>query len=209
LRRARGEPREESLLHPTRSDRFEALFRDHAGRVYAYARRRTAPDEAEDIVAETFLVAWRRLDDVPTESLPWLLGVAHKVLANRWRATGRRLEFQRTLARTSSSRPDPADEVQTKLDVLAAIDRLPMAEREALTLSAWEGLTAAEASTVLGCTRATFAVRLHRARRRLMKELAAGEHFRAGGTADRTPSEIAGAADRIHEQRRSKEAEAR
>jgi RNA polymerase sigma-70 factor, ECF subfamily len=174
-------------------------------------RRRTVPDEAEDVVAETFLVAWRRVDDVPVEPLPWLLGVARKILANRRRATGRRLEFQDTLARTSSSGPDPADEVQTKLDVLAAIGRLPVAEREALTLSAWDGLTAAEASTVLGCTRATFAVRLHRARRRLMKELARAEHSLNGSAAHGGQSGIAvaGRGDRVNEQRSGKEAEVR
>jgi RNA polymerase sigma-70 factor (ECF subfamily) len=183
---SRGEPREEHALDPAR-ERFDVLFRANAGRVYAYARRRSSHDEAQEVVAETFLVAWRRLDDVPREPLPWLLGVARKVLANRRRAAGRRFDLRVTLAPMSSPGPDPSDEVQTKLDVLAAIDRLPTAEREALTLSAWDGLSAAEGAAVIGCTRATFTVRLHRARRRLMKELAGSEHFSGGSTTSDGP----------------------
>jgi RNA polymerase sigma-70 factor (ECF subfamily) len=148
-------------------------------------------------VAETFLVAWRRLDGVPDEPLPWLLGVARKVLANRWRAAGRRLNLQITLVPTSTTGSEPGEEVPTRLDVLGAIDRLPPADREALTLSAWDGLSAAEASDVLGCTRATFAVRLHRARRRLMKELAGSEHSSSGSH------------ERNDDERSNEEAEAR
>ena len=68
-----------------RARRLEALFDAHSGRVFAYAARRSSPQDADDVVGETFLVAWRRLDAVPPDALPWLLGVARKVLSNRRR----------------------------------------------------------------------------------------------------------------------------
>ncbi len=68
---------------------FEQLYRQHAGAVLAYARRRTTQEAADDAVAEVFLIAWRRVDDVPAEPLPWLLGVARRVLANQRRGERR------------------------------------------------------------------------------------------------------------------------
>jgi RNA polymerase sigma-70 factor (ECF subfamily) len=70
--------------------RFERLFRTHHAAVLAYVRRRASTERVDDAVAETFLVAWRRLDRVPDEPLPWLLGVARKVLATGARAERRR-----------------------------------------------------------------------------------------------------------------------
>jgi RNA polymerase sigma-70 factor, ECF subfamily len=69
--------------------RFEALFRENADTVLAYATRRSDPDTAQEIVADTFAVAWRRLDVVPDPALPWLLGVARNVLANERRSRRR------------------------------------------------------------------------------------------------------------------------
>src|SRR5918911_48988 len=88
-------------------ERFARLYEEHSGRVLAYALRRAAPDVAADVVAETFLVAWRRFDDVPAEPLPWLLGVARRVLANR-RRSERRLE--RVRERAAGERPPDAPE---------------------------------------------------------------------------------------------------
>ena len=70
--------------------RFEQLYGDYADRVHAYALRRTSPAAADDVVAEVFLVVWRRLHKVPDEPLPWLLGVARRVLANQRRGDARR-----------------------------------------------------------------------------------------------------------------------
>ena len=72
-----------------RQARFEGLFRSEADLVRAYALRRADPTVADDVVAETFLVAWRRLDDVPEAPRSWLLGVARRVLANRRRGDDR------------------------------------------------------------------------------------------------------------------------
>ena len=76
-----------------REERFRELFNSSYHHVLGYALRRAASrDDAADVVAETFLVAWRRLDDLPSEALtrPWLYGVARRVLANQRRSTGRR-----------------------------------------------------------------------------------------------------------------------
>jgi RNA polymerase sigma-70 factor (ECF subfamily) len=154
--------------------------------VFGYAARRSSPQEAQDVVAETFLVAWRRIDDVPDDPLPWLFGVARRVLANARRGSDRRssLGARLRLEARPSAQDDPADEVASKAAVLAALQRLSPIEHEALTLVAWEGLDIARAARAAGCTKATFSVRLHRARRRLMKELAAAGHQESGeGTA--------------------------
>jgi RNA polymerase sigma factor (sigma-70 family) len=161
-----------------RQSRFEFLYHRHAGQVYAYARRRCGGDDAPEIVAETFLVAWRRLGDVPADALPWLLGVARNVIANHRRSAGRRAALQ---SRLEASRPhaheDPIPGIDARIDVWRALDRLPPAQREALLLVGWERLDVPRSAAAAGCSRATFSVRLHRARRRLMKELRSAGQF--------------------------------
>src|SRR5690348_5664901 len=78
--------------HADRSGIFRSLYQAHYQAIAAYARRRVAPSEAEDVVADTFLVAWRRFDDAPSgdQTLPWLYGVARKVISQRLRTTRRR-----------------------------------------------------------------------------------------------------------------------
>ena len=151
--------------------RFQALFEAHRVAIFAYARRRVDADAAADVVADTFLVAWRRLDAVPDDALPWLYGVARKVVANQLRAARRadalvdRLVGDHAAAAehvAHACAPDPR-----VLALHAALARLGERDREALRLVAWEGLDAERAARAAGCTRATFAVRLHRARRRL------------------------------------------
>ncbi len=170
-----------TALKPEAQTTFRDLYELHAGSVYGYAARRSGPQEAQDVVAETFLVAWRRLGDIPEDALPWLLGVARRVLANTRRGAERRssLVSRMRLETRSSLQSDPAEEVAAKSAVLAALRRLSPAEHEALTLVAWEGLDIARAARVAGCTKAAFSVRLHRARRRLTKELALAGHREA------------------------------
>ena len=136
----------------------------------SYALRRADPADADDVVAETFLVAWRRFDDMPSDPRPWLLSVARHVLANRRRSVQRLTSLSDRLeqgAGRSASPDDGTAATDLRLAVLAALDRLPDKEQEAMRLLAWDRLSAADAATVLGCTRATLAVRVHRARRRL------------------------------------------
>ena len=156
------------------SDRaaFESMFRNHVGAVHAYALRRSDAATADEVVADTFLVCWRRLDRVPDDALPWLYAVARRCLANRLRA-GRR-EQARTAPAPAPARDQTADTYEQRTrarEVLAALAGLPDKEREALQLCAWEGLAPADAARVVGCTAAAFRVRLHRGRRRLAETL--------------------------------------
>jgi RNA polymerase sigma-70 factor (ECF subfamily) len=120
---------------------------------------------AEDVTAETFLVAWRRLDRLPDEALPWLYAVARKTLANRRR---RDLRERRPLPG-----PLPSFDAELPSDpVLArAFASLGERDRELLALVAWEGLTLAEAARVIDCSIVSCRVRLHRARQRLARRL--------------------------------------
>ena len=155
-----------------RRRRLEELFAAHGSTVYAYARRRTSAADADEVVADTFLVAWRRLDAVPAnDALPWLLAVARRTLANRLRGDARRSALQLRLAAAQS--PDTTGDDDRHIDdrVRAALAALPAREREALTLLAWDDLSPDEIATVLGCTRAAVYLRLSRARRRLQRAL--------------------------------------
>src|SRR5437764_1646715 len=87
-----------TYLNIDREAKLTGIFQAYAGRVYGYARRRAPAEDAQEVVAETFLVTWRRLDDVPAEPLPWLLNVARKVLANRRRASRRLNAFTGRMA---------------------------------------------------------------------------------------------------------------
>jgi RNA polymerase sigma-70 factor (ECF subfamily) len=152
---------------------FERLFDTHYWAVRGYVLRRAPRSAVEDAVADTFLVAWRRLDSLGEDPLPWLLGVARRVLANQQRAERRRGALT---ARLGSLLPAPApdwDPPAAMSDELAvAMVRLSPQEREALLLVAWEGLEPARAARAAGCTPAAFRGRLHRARRHVTASLA-------------------------------------
>jgi RNA polymerase sigma factor (sigma-70 family) len=150
-----------------RRARFEQIFDANYRAVSAYALRRASRAEAEDAVAETFLVAWRRLDEVPVNAKPWLLGVARRVLANQRRAARRRQALNERLAHE----PQSPVEAHRAAPVLEALARLGDSDRELLLLIAWDGLSTKEAARALGCTQVALRVRLHRARRRLRAEL--------------------------------------
>lgn len=157
--------------------RFTELYRQFYSRVLAYALRRIDPDQARDVVDETFLIAWRRLADVPSPALPWLLVTARNVLADQRRSGERNAAIARELqlchGELSRTGMEGAAEdiVVERLAVLTALDELPDHDREALILTVWDGLSSREAARHLGCSTATFAVRLHRARRRLATAL--------------------------------------
>lgn len=148
----------------------------------AYARRRAPAAVADDVAAETFAVAWRRAGDVPEEPLPWLLGVARRVLATQRRADARRTRLHRLLLETAPPPPPPHDGGR----VAEALSRLSERDREAILLIAWEGLAPRQAAAVLGVTPTAFWVRLHRARRRVRAALeptdSAGTHLMKGET---------------------------
>jgi len=149
--------------------RFERIYRDTYGRVLAYALRRTNPELAKDAVAETFLVAWRRLDRLPPEPLPWLLAAARRVLANQRRARMRLESLRARLAAASVAAVTQWEfSDQPIADALTALSPL---DQEALLLVAWDGLTSREAAAVMGVSAGAFRIRLHRARRRIQARL--------------------------------------
>lgn len=139
----------------------------------AYARRRTTREAADDVVAEVFLVAWRRADEVPERPLPWLLGVARRVLANQRRGEhrGDALRDRIRGEQLAGVRSPPGDDVPSP--AVRALWSLGASDQELLMLIAWDGLSRAEAAEALGISVGTLAVRLHRARRRLTKARAA------------------------------------
>ncbi len=152
--------------------RFRSFFQEHYEAVLAYALRRIGSEAAEDLVAETFLIAWRRYDSIPEDPLPWLYTVARNLILNHRRGTVRRDVFLAALKDESSGeRSDPGEELATRSEILAAFKGLSPRDRETLALVAWEGLSAQRAAKVLGCSVGAFWVRLHRARRRLSREL--------------------------------------
>ncbi len=161
-------PRDEAL--------FRRLYTDNFGAVLAFAVRRTeGPDDASDVVADTFLVAWRRLDDVPPgdEARPWLYGVARRVLANQRRSLRRRerlgARLRATLAEANTPDPGhPADDVDR---VRAAMNALSAGDRELLQLVGWEDLRPHEVAVVLDLPATTVRTRLTRARARLRAAL--------------------------------------
>ena len=147
-------------------DRFSALFERTHVALLGYAVRRVAdPADAADVVAETFLVAWRRLDDVPLgdDARPWLFGVARRVLANHYRGERRRVALADRL-RDSLHEALPPPQVHEASPVEVALERLPDDDRELLRLLAWEELAREEIAVAMGLSRGAVRVRLHRAR---------------------------------------------
>jgi RNA polymerase sigma-70 factor (ECF subfamily) len=148
--------------------RFERLFREHYAAVLAYARRRVALEAVDDVVEETFLVVWRRLDEVPEAPLPWLYSVARNVIGTQTRGVARRRALSARLTDAVAVAPVRLPEAEHFGGVLgAALRQLSPEDREALILVAWEELAPREAARALGEPAVTFRVRLHRARRRL------------------------------------------
>jgi RNA polymerase sigma-70 factor (ECF subfamily) len=155
--------------------RFERLYAEHGRAVLAYAVRRVAhPQDAADVVAETFLVAWRRLDKVPSAegARLWLYGVARRVLANERRSERRR---QRLAERLRCELPTALESVPVSTSGTGAVESalagLGPEDQEILRLCGWEELTPAEIAMVLGISRIAARSRLHRARRRLREAL--------------------------------------
>lgn len=167
-----------------RRRRFEALYQACHAPVLGYVLRRTqSPHDAADVIAETFLTAWRRLDEIPTDPQArlWLYGVARRMLANHHRGERRRSaladRLRADLAATWPARPgaqwqDTREDSGELAGVTAAFGRLPEPQRELLALNAWEDLDYGQIAVVLGCSRNAVRIRLHRARRQFAAELA-------------------------------------
>jgi RNA polymerase sigma factor (sigma-70 family) len=150
-----------------RRRRFEALFEAYSADVVAYCGwRASSASDAQDAVAEVFLTAWRRLDDVPQRDAArvWLYATARRVLANQRRSTLRRAALVERVALAAPPTEQPNDPEDSL--VREALRRLRPLDREILLLSEWEGLSPAQIASVLRCPKVTARGRLHRARRR-------------------------------------------
>ncbi len=166
-------------------------YEHYAADVGAYALRRTGAADAADVVADTFLVAWRRRDELPPEphTLPWLYGVARRVLANQYRSRDRRgrlhdrLRSEFTEFETKSDRVEQGERIQ---EITDALGRLSERDAELLRLAAWEGLGPTDIATVMGLDPRAARQRLHRARARFRRELGADDSQRRGQPAPRT-----------------------
>lgn len=168
-----GQIEMEALGHELAQVRFAKLYREEGRAILEYALRRVADrEDAADVVAETFLVAWRRIGEVPLGdgARLWLYGVARLTLANLHRSERRRTRLGRRLAETLrtelSAQAPPSDGVA---EILRAIGELGEEDRELLLLVSWEGLAPSEAGRVLGLTAPATRSRLHRARRKLRR----------------------------------------
>jgi RNA polymerase sigma factor (sigma-70 family) len=181
----RGQIEKKGVLgHELAQIRFGQLYRDQGRAVLAYALRRVeGPEDAAEVVAETFLIAWRRLDEVPIGAAAtlWLFGVARRVIANLHRAERRRTRLAERLAQSLrtelATQPAPVGEAA---EALRAMEGLGDEDRELLLLVSWEELSPGEAAKVLGISSRAARSRLHRARRRLRTLLeqreSAGSH---------------------------------
>jgi len=155
--------------------RFEQLFADHMDAVLAYALARADPESAKDAAADTFLVAWRRIHEVPDPARAWLLGVTRRTLAGQHRSRRRQKQLVERIVTFGDARSNQSvtfPDFAERLIVARALARLRARDRELLCLSAWDGLSNAEAAEVLECSPNTLGVRLHRARARFDAALA-------------------------------------
>jgi RNA polymerase sigma factor (sigma-70 family) len=161
-----------------RQGRFAIIYEATYSRVAAFARRRASEADADDVIAETFLVAWRRLDDVPLGegTLPWLYGVTRRVLSQRMRSTRRRDRLLARLGRVGSRDVEEISEAETLDDrevVRMALSRLRPDDQELLRLAEWEDLPAQQLAQIFKCSTNAIAIRLHRAHKRFAEALKA------------------------------------
>lgn len=154
-------------------DRFVEIYGSYYKHVHAYCRRRTGPDRADDAAAETFLVVWRKIDQVPagSEILPWLYQTAYGVVRNVWRGASRRKRLDRKLGALGVEPVVPPEDFMVlrheAQQILAALSGLKPADQEVLRLSIWEDLSNPELAATLDVSEEAARQRLSRARRKL------------------------------------------
>ena len=165
-----------------RLERFDALVREAHAPLRRYLLRRTDAAAVDDVLAETLLVMWRRIDDMPAEAaLAWSYGAARRCLANSRRSAVRRRSLLRRLAAQPSTWTEPAWTApdthgdDAELALAAAMVTLPDTDREVLRLWAWEQLEPREMALVLEISANAASIRLHRATKKLRGLMGAGQ----------------------------------
>lgn len=173
-----------------RARRFATLYDDAFVDVLRFVSRRSPPDTAEDVVHEAFLVAWRRFDDLPAShdaARAWLFGVARNCLLSDRRSRARYEQLGVAIADERATHTDEQlGDTELRLDLARAWRTLTPSHQEVLSLSTWEALSAAHASTVLGISAAAYRIRLHRARAALRRSL---EHSTSSSPSSRIHAE--------------------
>lgn len=174
--------------------RFERIYDEHYDAVLRYCLRRTTREDALDAAADTFVVAWRRREDLPADRpLPWLYGVAYKVLGNQWRTLNRQRRVTERM-RGHAANPDPGPEPQVvraaeEVQVLRALESVRPEDREIIRLAAWEEMGRDDIAAIFDCSPNAATKRLNRALDNLASALGsdrvAGQRFfrREGGPA--------------------------
>jgi RNA polymerase sigma factor (sigma-70 family) len=182
-----------------RRRRFEALFASYRSDVVAYCGwRAESANDAQDAVAEVFLTAWRRFDDLPEGDAArvWLYATARRVIANQRRSRRRRSALEERLALEAVTvPPEPSSSDHGEPLVHEALRRLGPLDREVLLLAEWEGLSPAQIAAVLGCLTVTARGRLHRARRRFRTVF---EELRARDDAEQGRRETSASSAELH-----------
>lgn len=148
-------------------DGFEALYEATSPRVFAYVRRHSDATVAPDVVAEVYLVAWKKRQSLPDPPLPWLIGVARNILLRHWRTRAKQDRIAAEMAGIEAVAAMSPATLEDRLALTTAFAHLSEDDRETLLLVGWDGLTPNQAAATLGCSANTFAARLSRARRRL------------------------------------------
>ncbi|TWD81378.1 RNA polymerase sigma-70 factor (ECF subfamily) [Kribbella amoyensis] len=167
-----------------RESRFVALYQATCGDLVRFVQRRAPEAQVEDVVEEAFLVAWRRLEDVPrqaSDARAWMFGIVRKTILNNQRGTRRQQALAVRLAEaTTTWSPDDADLVARQVDLRRAWKQLSAVQQEALALVVIDDLSARQAAAVLGVTPVVFRLRLSRARHALRAHL--GHHAAPAAT---------------------------
>ena len=145
------------------SERLASMWQADAPRVLSYARRHVGLNDAPDVVSETFVVAWRRLAQVPEPALPWLIGTARRIIDNTRRSDRRRMALTQRVE-LFSALAAPGEDNSARHEALQRLAGLPEHYREALLLIAWDGLDSSQAAAATGLSADAFRKRLQRAR---------------------------------------------
>lgn len=168
-----------------RDAEFARCFEQEMPRLLRYAQRHVGRELAQDVAAETFQIAWRKWDELPPVKFPWLVGTARKVIGNHVRAIVRRRKLVNRLALLESITANSDVDQSDRIVAVAQLVALNEAEREALLLVAWDGLSADDAARVLGVTPVAFRKRLSRARQTIAAAQSQPVAFASLGTEDK------------------------